>query len=266
MAEMRHEEMNIDWGEAAKALTQFLKMKTSPIGIKFCRTREEMEAIPKIRRPKEGAQMMVCQLIGQAARLNFTVGFTKENGIQGAPECASIWGLMDEGVMKESSHFNGVWFDTDEAAVDHQHKLTFLGHKYEALAFSPLASKRFEPDVCAFYGTPEQMMFVMCALQFKKHELMEMTFVGESACSDSFVKAMATGKPCLSVPCYGERRYGGAQESDMVCALPPAYMPVLLEGLACLNKNGLRYPIAYYGMDRDISEGLGKSYDFAKKS
>jgi hypothetical protein len=46
----------------------------------------------------------------------------------------------------------------------------------------------------------------------------------------------------------------------MLMAIPPRYLPKVIEGLAALDKNGLRYPIPPYGIQSDAGAGLAVSY------
>ena len=43
-------------------------------------------------------------------------------------------------------------------------------------------------------------------------------------------------------------------------AIAPRYLPQVLEGLAALSKNGLRYPVPPYGIQADAAAGLAVSY------
>ena len=43
-------------------------------------------------------------------------------------------------------------------------------------------------------------------------------------------------------------------------ALPPAYLVKAIAGMKQLAKNGLRYPIAPYGIQADVRAGMGVSY------
>jgi len=43
-------------------------------------------------------------------------------------------------------------------------------------------------------------------------------------------------------------------------ALPPSYLPIAIEGLKALSRNGIRYPIAPYGIQNDVRAGLAASY------
>jgi uncharacterized protein (DUF169 family) len=87
--------------------------------------------------------------------------------------------------------------------------------------------------------------------------------VGETACADSWGRALKTGEPSLSLPCYAERRYGGVPDEEMLMALKPAHLAKAIIGMKALAKNGLRYPIPPYGIQSDVRAGMGVSY--AKK-
>lgn len=61
-----------DWAAIAAEPERLLKLRAAPFGMKLFRERAQMEAIPKIRRPK--AVHAVDQIVAQAARLDWTVG------------------------------------------------------------------------------------------------------------------------------------------------------------------------------------------------
>jgi uncharacterized protein (DUF169 family) len=77
-------------------------------------------------------------------------------------------------------------------------------------------------------------------------------------------RALKTGEPSLSIPCFAERRYGGVLDDELLLALPPRYLPKAIEGMKRLGSNGLRYPIPQYGIQADARAGLSVSYG-AKK-
>ena len=45
----------------------------------------------------------------------------------------------------------------------------------------------------------------------------------------------------LSIPCF-ERRYGGVMEDELLMAIPPRYLPGVLDGLAALSATGCAIP------------------------
>ena len=73
-------------------------------------------------------------------------------------------------------------------------------------------------------------------------------------------RALKTGEPSLSLPCFAERRYGGVPDEELLMALPPAHLAKAIVGMKQLAKNGLRYPIAPYGIQADVRAGMGVSY------
>ena len=80
------------------------------------------------------------------------------------------------------------------------------------------------------------------------------------SCADSWGRALSTGEPSLSIPCYAERRYGGVPDDELLMALSPAQLVDAIDGMEALSRNGLRYPIAPYGIQSDARAGLGASY------
>jgi uncharacterized protein (DUF169 family) len=253
------DQTHLDWPATLDELNQYLRLRTTPIGMKLFETRELMEAIPRIRRPD--AIHTTDQIVGMAARNGWTVGITAED-LVGA-QCSTVIGLharSDEWLSGE--RMRGVWYQEPEDAAAHQAAMDVVPHgQYQAMAVSPLASGRLNPpDICLIYATPAQMILLINGLQWTGYKKLEWGCVGESSCADSWGRALKTGEPSLSIPCFAERRYGGVMEDELLMALPPHFLPKIIDGLAHLSRNGLRYPIAPYGVNNDVRAGMGVSY------
>ncbi len=248
-----------DWEAIVDDLNRLLRLRTTPIGMKLFDTVEAMEAIPRIRRPK--AVHTTDQIVAQAARLGWTVGITNDD-LVGA-QCGAVIGLhpQDEEWLS-GKRMAGVWFDTQENAAAHQRAMDVVPYgRYKALAVSPLTSGRLDPpDICLIYGTPGQMIIFINGLQWTGYRKFEWGVVGESACADSWGRALKTGEPSLSIPCYAERRYGGVLDDELLMAISPRFLPGAIEGMKRIAKNGLRYPIPQYGIQSDARAGLAYSY------
>jgi len=156
----------------------------------------------------------------------------------------------------------GVWYGTIEDANAHQEAMDVVPFgQYEAMAVSPLAAGRLNPpDICLIYATPAQMILLINGLQWLGYKKLDFSCVGESACADSWGRALKTGEPSLSLPCFAERRYGGVMDDELLMALPPKFLPSIITGLDALSRNGLRFPIAPYGVNNDVRAGMGVSY------
>jgi len=244
----------------AADLERLLRLRSIPFGMKLFAQRAEMEAIPKIRRPK-GSVHTLDQIVAQAARLGWTVGITTEDLV--GDQCRSVVGLggQDE-KWYSGQHMKGVWFATLEDAGKHQAAMNVVPRgKYEALAVAPLASGRLDPpDIALFYATPGAMIYFINGLQWSGYKRFDWSCVGESACADSWGRALATRSPSLSIPCFAERRYGGVLDDEMLMALPPEDIVKALAGMEALAKNGFRYPFPQYGIQQDVRSGMAVSY------
>ena len=240
-------------------LNRLLRLRTTPIGMKLFESIDEMTAIERIRRPKD--VHTTDQIVGQAARNGWTVGITAED-LVGA-QCSTVIGLHPRNEdWLSGDRMNGVWFGSQEDAAAHQKAMDVVDYgKYQAMAVSPLSSSRLNPpDICLIYATPAQMILFINGLQWTGYKKLDFGCVGESACADSWGRALATGEPSLSLPCYAERRYGGVMEDELLMAIPPHFLPKVIQGLEALASNGLRYPIPSYGINNDVRAGMGVSY------
>jgi len=246
--------------ELVAKLEGLLRLRSIPFGMKLYETVAEMEAIPKIRRPK-GSVHTLDQIVAQAARLGWTVGITTEDLI--GDQCRSVVGLggQDE-KWYSGQHMTGVWFATQVDASAHQKAMNVVpAGKYKALAVAPLVSGRLDPpDIALFYATPGAMMYFINGLQWSGYKRFDWSVVGESACADSWGRALRTRQPSLSIPCFAERRYGGVLDDEMLMALPPEQLEKAIAGMEALAKNGFRYPFAQYGIQQDVRAGMAVSY------
>ena len=245
----------------AQQLTELLRLRTFPIGMKLFEDAEEMAKVPGLRRPAEGKTFSTCQLVTQARIAGFTMGITTAN-VPGFSNCGGVIGLNEPSELYLSGRkFEGVWFENREAAKKHQAEMPRVPPRYSGLVVSPLRSARRDPpDICLFYANPAQMILFINGLQWKNYKRFDFSVTGESASADSWGKALRDRAPSLSIPCYAERRYGGVSDDEMLMALPPADLATAVEGLLGLSKAGLRYPIMPYGPQADPGEGMAKSY------
>ncbi len=252
--------------DALKELTQklcdLLRLRTLPIGIKLFEDLSAFEAVPGMRRPKEGRRFSSCQLVTQSRVAGQTIGVTHDNLLPNS-NCGGVFGLnAPSEEYLSGKKMNGVWFANLEASRAHQATMPRVAAgRYQALVISPLRMGRLDPpDICLFYATPGQMILFVNGLQHHQYKRYDFTITGESACADSWGRALATRQTSISIPCYAERRYGGVADDELLIAMPPDEFQRGVLGLEALYKNGLRYPIPPYGATMDPAEGLTASY------
>ena len=252
--------MTYDWLQIVADLERLLKLRSIPFGMKLYEDRAEMEAIERIRRPQHVHTLD--QVVGQASRLGWTVGITAED-LVGA-QCRAVVGL---GAAKTDEWYSGkamtgVWFSTPQDASAHQSAMNCVPDgRYEALAVGPLSTGKLDPpDIALFYATPGAMIYFINGLQWSGYKRFDWSVVGESACADSWGRALTKREPSLSIPCFAERRYGGVLDDEMLMAIPPEQLTKAIDGMRALSKNGFRYPFPQYGVQQDVRAGMAVSY------
>ena len=179
----------------AARLLDLLKLRTLPIGMKQYETLEEMEKVHGLRRPRPGRFHTTCQLVTQSRIAGFTLGITAEN-VRPQSNCGGVMGidLPSEGTLS-GEHMDGVWFENREAAHMHQQGMPRQKYgRYVGTVVSPLRAGRLDPpDIVLFYGTPGQIILFVNGLQWKRYRRYDMSITGESACADSWGRALLTG-------------------------------------------------------------------------
>ncbi|OGP49151.1 MAG: hypothetical protein A2Y79_11140 [Deltaproteobacteria bacterium RBG_13_43_22] len=247
-----------NWAEFALELERLLRLTTRPIAYKKFEKAAEMEKIPKLQ--KFDRAFNFCQLPSLVRRAGWTIGITRNNL---GERCARLSGLAattDEAKQREAETFARVsWFGTKEDALKQQADYPLIPPG-EAVVLAPLQFVSFEPDVVLVYGNPAQMSLLMNGIQFTDYELLQFSFIGEGACTDSLAKCYVTGKPSLAIPCTGERRFGSVTDDELVIALPPGAVGHAVEGLKGLYARGLRYPIWFIGPECDQNTSLANPY------
>ncbi len=246
------------WEKTVRRLEQLLRLRSFPVAFRMLESRAELDGIPFLRRP--GKKTLLCQLISQVRSFDWTVGAELSDFLNST--CPSILGLCDIPETSRDGTFRSiVWVKTKQEGRKYEAAIPRLPlGRYEALAMGPLVYSPFEPQIVLLYANPAQMILLINALQFERYEVMQFHCVGESSCSDAIARCYRDGKPSLTIPCYGERRYGHAQDDELVMALPPAALEQALAGLEALYRRGVRYPISYAGAEQDLTSAFPAAY------
>jgi dephospho-CoA kinase len=248
-----------DWEKIIRRMELLMRLKSFPVGLKMLEKKEALDNIPFLRRPEHKSTF--CQLISLVRNFDWTVGVDLDDFMN--PTCPSILGLTDIPEYSKDGTFRSiVWVKTKEDGRRYEAAIPRIPTgRYEAVVMAPQVYNPFEPDMVLVYANPAQMMLLINSLQFEDYEVMEFFCVGESSCSDAIARCHLTGKPALTIPCYGERRYGHAQDEDLVMALPGGLVEKALDGMEALYRRGIRYPISYAGAERDLTTAFPGSYN-----
>lgn len=248
----------VNWEKLIRRMELLMRLKSFPVAFKMLEKAEDLDNIPFMRRAQH--KMTLCQLITLVRNFDWTVGANVEDFPN--PVCPSILGLTElPDIYTEGTFRSIVWVKSREDGKKYERSIPRLPlGKYRAVAMAPLVYNPFDPDIVLIYANPAQMMLLINALQFEDYEVMQFYCVGESSCSDAIARCYLTGRPSLTIPCYGERRYGHAQDDELVMAVPADMMEKALRGMESLYRRGIRYPISYAGAEEDMTAAISMPY------
>jgi dephospho-CoA kinase len=247
-----------DWEKLIRRMELLMRLKSFPVAFKMLEKKEDLNNIPFLR--KADSKVTLCQLITRVRNFDWTVGADLDDFL--FPGCPAMLGLTEKPEPYTDGTFRSiVWVATKEDGKKYEASIPHLPlGRYEAVVMAPLVYKPFEPDIVLIYANPAQMMLLINSLQFEDYEVMQFFCVGESSCSDAIARCYLTGKPSLTIPCYGERRYGHAQDEDLVMAIPSGMMEKALRGMEVLYRRGVRYPISFAGAEEDVAQSFPAAY------
>jgi dephospho-CoA kinase len=247
-----------NWEKPIRRLELLMRLKSFPVAFKLFEDRQAISQIPFVRRMNHKSTL--CQLINLVRNFDWTVAAELNDFM--SVVCPSIIGLTDiPDYMKDGTFRSIVWTKSRADARKYESEIPRLPTgKYEAVAMAPLVYNPFDPDIVLIYANPAQMMLLINSLQFEDYDVMQFYCVGESSCSDAIARCYLKRKPALSIPCYGERRYGHAQDDELVMAIPAEMMDKALKGMEALYRRGIRYPISYAGAETDVAGAFPAAY------
>jgi uncharacterized protein (DUF169 family) len=251
----------MNWTEIAAELTNHLRLKTDPLAFRRLEKAEDLAQIKNVYRIPY--LFSFCQAVFQARTSGFTIGITREDKMN--IRCMRLHGVRpasEKAMRAEAEMLSTTWFGSPDEAYNQQIDSPRVPVA-EAVVLAPLAKNKFEPDVILIFGNPAQLMMLLCGLQKEKYERFTFHFIGEGACADSLGECYRSGRPQLSLPCYGERAMGQVADDEMLLALPPGEMERGISGMKRLAKIGFKYPINFIGGMTDLEPIMKQIYPSA---
>jgi len=243
-------------------LERYLRLKTFPVGFKLLKDKLELENNKWVRRLPHKATL--CQLVTIVRTFDWTVGALADELLP--PQCGSIIGLTDlPEWVKDGTMRSRIWVKDKEEGKKCEAAIPRLEPgSYQAVVLAPIVYNPFDPDIIIIYANPAQISILINAIQFDNYRRLDFFSSGETSCSDVIAQCYISGKPALSIPCYGERRFGHAPDDELAIALPADDFLRIAQNLEILYNRGIRYPISQYGAQADVSQALNAAYNFDK--
>ena len=206
--------------------------------MKLFETVEEMEAIPKIRRPRSEAHHGPDRRAGAASSAGRSASPWRD--LVGA-QCGAVIGLSPAGrrVALGQAHGRRLVQDAWRTRAAHQHAMDCVPYgRYAAMAVSPLTSGRLDPpDICLIYGTPGQMIFFINGLQWTGYKKFVVHLGGRVGVRRLVGQGAEDRRARADDPVLRRaalRRRGGRRAADGDARR--GFLPSVIEGLAALSQ------------------------------
>jgi len=238
-----------NFGEAAGFISNYLKLKTSPVAVKFLKSKEDFP--DKTRRPSValGKKIAVCQAVTMARLYGWTVGLTKEDIVCIPAAFAFGYSDAEDSAAALGKLFGiGSYTQTEEIGRAEAQTIHRLARgEYEAILLAPLARATFAPDTIVFYGNPAQIMKLVQGWTYDKGKRVEGHFGGKVECTEYLLAPFRTQSARIAIPGTGDRIFSMTQDDEIVFAIPGGQLAELVQALPEAGKKvGAVYPVPVF--------------------
>lgn len=233
-----------EFSKLGKELESLLRLKISPIGIKFF---AKVDDIPKEFEVIDTV-CAVCQVIAKARYHEKAIATTKDAatacGLGGA-----VLGLYDVATdVADGTRNVGAWARTVEATKKlAQDRMTIKKGKFQAFGVAPLKNMTIKPDIVQIWGTPVQMLSLVYAHIWDGSDNLELSTNGHGAsCYEALAVPYLTGKVRLAIADIGDRKFAYATDDEMIMGFPIAHLKRLTKNLQESYSGVYKYPYTHY--------------------
>lgn len=244
-------------------LTQYLRLNTFPVSVKFLKDWQEVPERAKRPATDLGNRFTTCQAISMSRRFGWVLAL-------GPEDSSCVLGAMALGLEKRLPHYMegnlcvDLYTESVEAGRLSEDSVPKLPTgRYVGVLTAPLNRTNFEPDTIVIYGNSAQIMRLGQAYLWKLGGTMNSEFRGRIDCADLAIAPFTTGKPQMIVPCTGDRIFGQVQDHEIAFSTPYSLMDELMVGLEATHKAGAaRYPVTNW---LNYTGGFPASYNEYRK-
>ncbi len=232
--------------ERAAEFRRLLALKGRPVGVKLCRSEAEL-APGKV--PQE--KLTLCQLVKGAANAGWLLACPAE--MMGCFTAQMILGFREPSEKDVKHHARQFTDDVEVARRMVEAKPKLPVGEFKGVLVGPLDT--FEPDVVVFIVDASQALGLIEAYTFSRGESLSfLNGVSSAVCSYGVVTAYTTGRPNLSVPCVGAKKYGTFQDHELIFTVPASLLDSLLENALAMERAG-KWPLPSVGAFRSPTAG-----------
>jgi uncharacterized protein (DUF169 family) len=235
------------WKETYQALSQMLRLRTTPIALKLLTEEKMPEGAEKPEGPRN-----ICQITALVRYYGKVLYFTAE-------DMCCIVGSVALGLDPVSSAMESgeialkMYEDRGKAQrfVDAAYMIPY--GKFKAAVAAPINQDQvtFDPDQLLIYGNTAQIDRLIQGWKWAKGERLDLDLGGEyGICSDAIAQCYVNNRTVVAIPCWGDRLHAMALDDELIFAIPGGEVDAVMEGLHKTEHPGFsNYPVQYTGIN-----------------
>jgi uncharacterized protein (DUF169 family) len=192
-----------------------LGLEKSPVAIKLVLKEEDIpEGISKIEK-----NIRHCEMVQMASQGNTFYATAEEQSCKGG---AGAIGLMEppEKVKSGEMYYSLDRFSSLGSAKRTVDAIPKIDPIMKAIAYAPLETTPFDPDVVVIICNPNQAMQLAQAMVYTLGGRFEADFAGiQSICGDAVAGPYTTKKPNITLGCSGSRKFADIKPDEVIVGM-----------------------------------------------
>ncbi|MCL1810730.1 MAG: DUF169 domain-containing protein [Methanomassiliicoccaceae archaeon] len=207
--------------EYAEKMRSILKLRAEPVAVKLIKEGESYPEGPTL----PGSQLSHCQAVFRARKGEcFRIPLEMTNCHVGA----AVLGMTETPAKVASGEFHaGVGIhDSVEAAKKMIDSRILIPYRTQGEVVCPLKDADFVPDVVIIIDIPERLYWVISLMTSEEGGRAEFsTAPFQCACEDIAAVPIMTGRPNISLGCFGCRKKTDMAADELTCGIPYGLIP-----------------------------------------
>ena len=207
--------------DAAKTFKEILLLRSEPVAVKLVKDNEDLPS----GYPVPEKQLSYCQSVMQARRGGrFMMPPDAHSCNIGAASLGMM--AMPEKAASGEFHFAIGIHDSAEAAKKMVSEAASVPFGTKGTVVCPLKDADFEPDVVIFVDIPERIYWMEPLFTAEKGgRITYVTAPFQAACVDVTAAPVTTGRPNISIGCFGCRKRTDLKPDEVMIGVPGKLIP-----------------------------------------
>ena len=219
-----------DLNRYGEVLETSLKLRTMPIGVKFCESEADVPKEAVYPKEKFGKHMALCQAFSYARMKGMTIAMRKEDHWCWNPLVGFGNVDCDPGTpsFDEVCKFIGIP-GKEKAAAFFANFPRLPKGKYPIVVIGPLKTATFMPDVILVYAEAAKVNHMCRSIKTILGGTFTSTFDGIDSCIYCTVPTFTKGEFRITFPDPGDRERARAGDDEMILTVPGGRLQEFME-------------------------------------